>query len=88
MKGRGSAGGGSNDGRASIIDGRGETVVYGGEMGGTTLRHARAIFSRGGAPWTPSLVNALVARVGYSSDISPIPCWDALLLEYDVPIDW
>ena len=39
-------------------------------------------------PWTTALLNALVARVGYASDVSPNPYWDALLLEYDVPISF
>ena len=54
---------------------------------GAKLAHGR------GPPAPPrqrptGLLNAVVARVGYSSDVTPNPYWDALLLEYDVPISF
>jgi hypothetical protein len=78
----------ANNGKTSIFNGTAENVVYSGAMNRTTLGYKRAVVSAGAGAWTPALLNALVARVGYSSDISPVPYWDALLLEYDVPINW
>jgi hypothetical protein len=79
---------GTNSGKTSIFNGSTENVVYSGSMGTAGLTYRRAIVSAGAGAWTTALVNALVARVGYSSDVSPVPYWDALLLEYDVPIDF
>ena len=31
--------------------------------------------------WTPTEINALVARLGYSNDVSPVPYWENLLIE-------
>lgn len=78
----------TSNGKASIFSGAVESVVYSGDMSGTTLRYRRAVVSPAGGAWTASLVSALVARVGYSTDVNPNPYWDALLLEYDVPVDW
>jgi len=83
-----SAGTAANNGRAGIYDGAAETVVYSGDMSVTSLAYARAVVSSGGGAWAPAAVNGLVARVGYSTDVNPNPYWDALLLEYDVPIAW
>ena len=57
-------------------------------MGVTALGYKLAMVSAGAGAWTTAMLNALIARVGYSSDVSPVPYWDALLLEYDVPINW
>jgi hypothetical protein len=45
----------------------------------------RVIVTAPGAGWTPTEINAIRWRLGGSSDISPIPTWQALLLEVDVP---
>jgi hypothetical protein len=79
---------GPNTGKTSIFNGSTENIVYSGNMGTAGLTYRRATVSAGAGAWTAALVNALVARVGYSSDVSPVPYWDALLLEYDVPIDF
>ncbi|MCU0281245.1 MAG: hypothetical protein MUE66_05345, partial [Acidimicrobiia bacterium] len=83
-----SSAGGGNTGKTSIFHGAAENVVYSGTMGVATLVYRRATVSAGAGVWTPALLNALVARVGYSSDVNPVPYWDALLLEYDVPISF
>jgi len=79
---------GTNSGRTSVFNGAAENIVYSGSMGVTTLGYRRAIVSAGGGAWTQALLNALRARVGRSGDVSPVPYWDALLLEYDVPISF
>jgi hypothetical protein len=79
---------GTNSGKTSIFNGATENIVYSGSMGGTTLTYKRASVSAGAGAWTTALLNALVARVGYSGTVFPMPYWDALLLEYDVPINW
>jgi hypothetical protein len=78
----------TNNGKTSVFNGATENVVYSGSMGVTALGYKRVMVSAGAGAWTASLVNALVARVGYSGDVSPVPYWDALLLEYDVPVSW
>jgi hypothetical protein len=79
---------GPNDGSTYIYSGGTQTVVHSGDMGLATLGYANAVVSSGSSAWTPALLNALVARVGFSGDVNPNPYWDALLLEYDVPISW
>ncbi len=79
---------GTNVGKISVFNGTTESMVYSGSMGVTTLGCKRAVVSAGSGAGTSSLVNALEARVGYSTDSSPNPYWDALLREYDVPLNW
>jgi hypothetical protein len=81
-----SAGSGNNSGTASIFNGGSESVIFSGRMNSTTLSYAHTVVSPGGAAWTTAAVNSLVARVGYANDVNPNPYWDALLLEYDVPV--
>jgi hypothetical protein len=81
-----SAGSGNNSGTASIFNGSSESVIYRGRMNGTTLSYAHTVVWSGGEAWAAAAVNGLVARVGYSNDVNPNPYWDALLLEYDVPV--
>lgn len=45
-----------------------------------------AMVTKPAAGWTPSEVNAIRWRLGYSNDISPVPTWQALMLEADYPI--
>ncbi len=70
-----------NDGDTRIVDGAAERVIFGGDMSWTTLQYKSIIVTPSVDPWTMSAVNALTARVGYSSDTNPYPYWDALLLE-------
>lgn len=77
-----------NNGRTYIRSGATQTTVYSGSMGVTALTYRSVMVLSGAGAWTPALLNALVARVGYSSDVTPFPYWDALLLAYDVPISF
>jgi hypothetical protein len=45
----------------------------------------RKIVTAPGAGWTPTEVNAIRWRLGGSGDITPVPTWQALLLEVDCP---
>ena len=73
-----------NDGRAAIFSGTTETVVYSGAMNTTAPTYKSAVVAAATPPWTQAALNAIVGRVGYSSDASPNPYWHALLIEYDV----
>jgi hypothetical protein len=70
-----------DDGKASFFDGGTETAVYDGDMSQTSIQYASKIIVPAAAAWTPSAVNGLQARVGYSNDVTGNPYWDALLLE-------
>lgn len=71
-----------NDGKTSIFDGGTERIVFDGDMSVTTpLQYRSVIVTPAAAAWTPSDVNGLEARIGYSSDANPDPYWDGLLLE-------
>jgi hypothetical protein len=76
-----SAGTAANDGRTSIVDGSTERIVLDGDMSVTSLRYVDLIVSPAASAWTVSAANALRARIGHSSDVTPNPYWDALLLE-------
>jgi hypothetical protein len=75
----------ANDGEMRVLDGATSTVVYNGTMGVTSLTYKEAVVTPA-STWTQSAVNGLVARIGYSSDTSPNPYFDDLLLEYDTPL--
>jgi hypothetical protein len=74
-----------NNGKGSIFAGTSESIMFSGDMGGTAIRYGSAIVTPATAPWSQAAVDALVARVGYSSDANPDPYWDAVLLELAVP---
>jgi hypothetical protein len=78
----------SNAAKASIFDGTTERVVYSGNMAASVAgEYVRvAPVSPTGTRWTPSELNGLVMRLGYATDVSPIPRWDAVLIEYEVPL--
>jgi hypothetical protein len=82
------AGTAADNGKTSIFDGSTERVVFSGDMSMTTpLQYRSAIVAPASAPWTPSAVNSLKARIGYSSDANPNPYWDGLLLEVATGVD-
>lgn len=58
----------------------GGQVNYGGYF---SPRFAEAIIPPPAGGWTVAEVNALTARVGYASDVTPTPRWHNLLLEVD-----
>jgi hypothetical protein len=75
-----SASSSTNNGKTSVFDGATERVIYSGDMSEAGLAYRSAIVPRAGG-WTQAAVNGLTARIGFSTDVSPNPYWDALLLE-------
>lgn len=75
-----SAGTAANNGKTSVVDGSTEMIVYQGDMSVTPLTYKSAILPRSGG-WTTSAVAGLVGRIGASTDVTPNPYWDALLVE-------
>jgi hypothetical protein len=71
----------ADNGKTSIFDGASETVVFGGDMSQTGLQYKSAVVTPAAASWNQTAVNGLVARVGYSTDSSPNPYWDSIVLE-------
>lgn len=71
-----SAGTAANDGKTSIFDGGTERILLDGDMSQTTQQYISSILNPAAAPWTPSAVNGLRLRIGYSSDVTPNPYWD------------
>jgi hypothetical protein len=64
----------------SVFDGATESIVYSGAMNAVGITYKAAIVGNS-TWWTQGKINGYVARVGYSTDISPLPQWDALMLE-------
>ncbi len=71
----------ADNGKGSIFDGSTESIMFSGDMGSNTIRYANVIATPASAPWSQTSANALLARVGYSTDTSPNPYWDAIILE-------
>jgi hypothetical protein len=76
-----------DNGKTSIFDGSTERVVYSGSMtSNSTGQYLReAIIAPVSTTWSASELNGVVGRIGYSTDASPTPRWDAFLVEYEVP---
>lgn len=75
----------ANNGQTRIRNSAGtETTVYSGDMSDTAPRYQRAIVTVPTGGWTQAEVNALRARIGYSSDAAPHPEWLALALQVAV----
>jgi hypothetical protein len=73
----------SNQMKTSLFDGGTERVVYNGDsVGNGLVAYKTATIAPASAPWTTTALNGLVMRVGYSSDASPIPFLDGLIVEY------
>ena len=75
------ANGGTNVAKTTIVDGGTERIVWSGDMSTTTLTYKSAILTPAVAPWTPGAVDGLMARIGYASNVTPVPFWDGLLVE-------
>jgi hypothetical protein len=77
----------ANNGKTVIADGAIERTVYSGAMNGTisNMQGREAAIPPTGVTWTAAALNALKARIGYSTDVAPTPMWHALSLEYEVP---
>ncbi|HXH59086.1 hypothetical protein [Iamia sp.] len=87
----GSAATTANNGSTIIRNSGGvESSIYGtaaapADMSDTAPFYKSGAVTAPAAGWTPTEVNALVGRVGYSSDVAPIPYWFGLLLQVDFP---
>lgn len=64
------------------IDGANDYASIPGSVAGTTVQMQNAGVP--GRPWTQARVNALLSRVGYSSDVTPNPRAASVLFEVDV----
>jgi Tfp pilus assembly protein PilX len=61
--------------------------IFSGQPGSTLLRYVEGVASQsstnvGAGPWTQAIVNGIVARFGMSTDASPNPYLQAIILEY------
>jgi hypothetical protein len=74
---------GSNNGKTSIFDGGTERIVYSGAMDATALTYRTIYVVPASSPWTETTINGVVARIGYSTDVTQPPRWQALGLEYE-----
>jgi hypothetical protein len=74
---------GANFGKTSIFDGGTERIVFSGDMNTTSIVYRSAYIAPASSPWTETTINGVVARIGYSTDVSPTPQWHALGLEYE-----
>ena len=79
------AGSSADNGKTSIFDGATQTVVFSGDMSQTGLQYKTSVVTPAAFTWNQAVVNGLVARVGYSTDSSPNPYWDSIMLEAAVP---
>jgi glucose/arabinose dehydrogenase/chitodextrinase len=79
------AGSAANNGKTSIFDGANETVIFSGDTSQTALQYKSAIVRPAVGTWSQAALNGLVARVGYSTDSTPNPYWDSIMLEAAVP---
>ena len=62
-------------------------TIFSGDFSETTLRYQQAMVSQnalapGTGPWTQAIINGITARFGMSTDVSPVPYLDSILLEY------
>ena len=71
----------ADNGKTSIFEGATETGVFTGDMSQTGLQYKTAVVTPASVTWNQAAVNGLVARVGYSTDSSPNPYWDSIMLE-------
>lgn len=75
-----------NYAKTSVFDGPVERVIWAGDVAGTNVATAKTLLVPPAlGAWTPAAVNGLTMRLGYSTDVSPEPIWDALLFEMAVP---
>ncbi len=78
------SGKGTNNAKLVVLDGARESLIKGGDWAGTGTRDYSALVAPA-TVWTPEAVNALHARIGFSTDVSPVPQLDGVLLEYEEP---
>ena len=88
-----SSGAAANNGKTYILDSDAQsTTVYDGDMSETSAFYKSIQVATPAGGWTPTYVNSLKARIGYSSDVTDVPYWLAMILEVDgvpaVPSTW
>ncbi|MDQ3990769.1 MAG: hypothetical protein M3245_00460, partial [Actinomycetota bacterium] len=71
-------------GRAVVMHGGNETVVYDGSHAITTPAYGSAAVPGGSSGWGQSQLNGVRMRIGYSTRNQSIPYWDGLMVEYEV----
>lgn len=71
----------ANNGKTSFVDGALESPIFSGDMSEATIFYKSAIVGPAAGSWTTGAVNGLTARIGYSTDVTPNPYWDGVLLE-------
>ena len=77
-----SASASANNGQTRIRDSDGqETTVFSNDMSESASFYKSAIVLTPSGGWTTAHVNALKARVGYSSDATPDPYWQCLMIQ-------
>jgi hypothetical protein len=62
-------------------------TLWSGSIASTTIKYVQKMASQnslnpGTGPWTQAVINGLTARFGMSTDVSPVPFLDAILMEY------
>jgi Tfp pilus assembly protein PilX len=62
-------------------------TLWSGSIASTTIKYAQRVGSQnagspGVGPWTQAVINGMTARFGFSTDISPNPYLDAIVMEY------
>jgi hypothetical protein len=79
------AGSAANNGRTSIFEGLTEALLFSGDMSQTGLQYKSAVIMPAAGVWNQAALGGLVARMGYSTDSSPNPYWDSIMVEAAVP---
>ena len=81
-----SSGTNANNGKTYIIDSDATaSTVFSGDMSESSAYYKSVVVTPPAGGWTPAYVNSLVGRIGYSSDVTDVPYWLALMLEVDGP---
>jgi hypothetical protein len=77
----------ANNGAVSAVTNGVNYTIFSGDLSETTLRYQQSVVSQnagapGTGPWSQSIINGITARFGMSTDVSPNPYLDAIVLEY------
>jgi hypothetical protein len=77
------AGTSTNAATTRVLDGATSTVVHTGSISSSSIVYKSAVVTPASSTWSATALNGIVARIGYSNDVNPVPYWDAIQLEYD-----
>lgn len=79
----------SNSIEVRAYDGTAASTIYtGATTANTTVSRDYGGPLTPATSWTQAKVDALLLRIGYSSDASPVPMVDSVVVEYEVPTSW